>query len=418
MQPFAPIRNPSRPSERTTRPRPAGKAVSALFLGSCLLAAALSGCDKKADKGTVLAQVGNASLTLEELRESFPAEYEQLIRREQYLDFIKRWIDDEVLYQQALKGRLDDDPQVKRKLDKLLRKLLIEEFLARENASETFEPDETTMNQYYEMNKEEFRRKAPEVKIAHIRVQAPKLAADLRWKIQTDVNFLSHAATHSLDPVPESFASLAYKRQTELPACLAGDVAATRIGANTPPVACPDGVYIVRVIDRQEAGSLIPFPEAKEEISATLLMERKDKLLEGRVAKYKEGLAISYNLDQIPGLTEAPGPGPQEAPAPAAGRAAEPAPATPVPAKAGQEKIPGPGTSVFPRGTPAEPEAVADQAASRGAGFEAKYPASAPAAPVSPPPVTAPAEGTVGPRTQPAEAAAPPAPQEEKANVQ
>lgn len=178
------------------------------------------------------------------------------------------------------------------------------------------------MNQYYEMHKEDFRRKVPEIKYTHIRVATAKQAADLRWKVQTDNNFLAQAATHSLDPVPEAIASLPYKKETELPPCLAAEVAEARIGANTAPIACADGVYLVRILDRQEAGSLIPFPEAKEEISATLLMERKDKLLEGRVAQYKEGLAIAYNLDQIPGLTEAPG---ASSPQPAAAASGQPA---------------------------------------------------------------------------------------------
>ena len=277
---------------------------SCLGLALVILALGFSACKKEGAKGTVLAQVGNATLTLEELRESFPSEYEQLIRREQYLDFIKRWIDDEVLYQQALKGRLDDDPQVKRKLDKLLRKLLIEEFLARENSADAFEPDDMAMNQYYEMHREEFRRKAPEIKYASICVASMKVAADLKYKVLTDNNFLAQATTHSQDPVPESFASLTFKKQSELPTCLANEVLATRIGSNTPPIACPDGVYLVRVMERQETGSLIPFAEAKEEIAATLAMDRKDKLLDGRIATYKEGIAISYNLDQIPGLTE------------------------------------------------------------------------------------------------------------------
>lgn len=288
-----------------------------VLLAACFLGA----CKDKNAKGTVLAQVGNSTLSLEELRESFPAEYEQLIRREQYLDFIKRWIDDEVLYQQALKAHLDDDPLVKRKLDKLMRKLLIEEFLAREGASEGFEADETTMNQYYEMHKERFRRKVPEVKYTHIRVQTLKQANELRNRVGSDNAFLAQAATHSLDPVPEALDALPFKKERELPACFAAEVAAARIGAVTAPASCPDGVYLVRVLDRQETGSTIPFAEAKEEIATTLAMQRKDKLLEARIAEYKAGTAISYNLDQIPGLAEnSPAPaaaGPSDSAAPA-----------------------------------------------------------------------------------------------------
>jgi parvulin-like peptidyl-prolyl isomerase len=301
-------------------------------LTGLILAAALIGCKKEPEKAVVLAQVGNATLTLDELRESFPAEFEQLIRREQYLDFIKRWIDDEVIYQQAQKAKLETDPVVGRKLEKLRRKLLIEEFLSRENSAEDFEPDELAMNQYYEMHKEDFRRKVPEVKFVHIRVQTNKQAAELRSKVSRG-DFLAVATANSLDAVPESYSSITFKKQTEFPPCLAQDIAGAGIGAVTLPVACPDGFYLVKVLERQDAGSLIPFSEAKEEISGIMAMERKDKLLEGRIAKYKEGVPVSYNLDQIPGLAEngkaAEAAGPEAAPAePVA--AQPPAAATPA----------------------------------------------------------------------------------------
>ena len=68
---------------------------------------ALMACQNKSTPApVVLAQVDQAKLTLDEIRESFPAEYEKILPREQYLDFIQRWINDEVVYQQALKIKL------------------------------------------------------------------------------------------------------------------------------------------------------------------------------------------------------------------------------------------------------------------------------------------------------------------------
>lgn len=263
----------------------------------------LSACKKQETQSPVLAQVGDAVLTLDDLRESFPAEFEQLIRREQYLDFIKRWVDDEAAYQQARKANLEADPVVARRLEKVKRRMLIEEFLARENAGDVFEPDEMAMNQYYEMHKEDFRRKVPEYKYAYIRAQTNKQAADLRFKAQR-TDFLAVAAASSLDPAPESYASIAFKKVSEMPPCLASEIDKVGIGGVALPVACSDGFYVVKVLEKQDAGSLIPFSEAKEEISGILIMERKDKLLENRIAKYKEGLAISYNLENVPGLAE------------------------------------------------------------------------------------------------------------------
>ena len=276
---------------------------SIVIVGFGLALFTLTGCKKSAVKTEVLAQVGSTNLTLAELRESFPAEYEQLIRRDQYLDFVKRWINDEVIYQQAKKAHLAQDSAVARKLAKVTRKLLIEEFLARENAPDVFEPDEMSMNQYYEMHKEEFRRKTPETKLIHIRVQTPKQALDLRSKVLHG-DFLEIAVSNSLDPAPESYASIGFKKQTDLPSCLSQDISSAGVGTVSLPIACPDGMYLVKILEKQEVGSLIPFAEAKEEISGILSMDRKDKLLDGKIAKFKQGLAITFNIDQIPGLTE------------------------------------------------------------------------------------------------------------------
>jgi parvulin-like peptidyl-prolyl isomerase len=265
----------------------------------------LLGCQKTQEKEAILAQVGTATLTLAELRESFPAEFEQIIHREQYLDFIKRWIDDEVIYQQAQKANLAKDSLMARKLAKITRKLMIEEFLSRDGDPEISEPDEMAMSQYYEMHKEEFRRKVPEVKFVHIRVETLKQAADLRGKIMRG-DFLAIAASNSMDPNPESYNAVGFKKQSEFPSCLSQDISKTSINAVSQPITCPDGIYLLKVLDRQEAGSLIPFAETKEEISSILAMARKDKLLESRIAKYKDGLSISYNLDQIPGQSDIP----------------------------------------------------------------------------------------------------------------
>lgn len=330
--------------------------IPSAFASLALAVVLLGGCKKEPERATVLAQVGDATLTLEDLRESFPPEFEQLVRREQYLDFIKRWMDDEVVYQQALKAKLETDSSVVRRLEKLKRKLLIEEFLARENAAEVFEPDEMAMNQYYEMHKEDFRRKVPEVKYVQIRVQTGKQASDLRSKAVRG-DFLTVAEANSLDPVPESYASIVFKKQTEFPACLSQDIASASIGNVTLPIACPDGFYLIKVLERQDAGSLIPFAEAREEISGLLVMERKDKLLDGRIAKYKEGIPVSYNLDQIPGLTEsAKGPEPtaaasQATAAPQPSAAPEPMP----PAKARHSRS---RRSPIPSATPSDGSAA------------------------------------------------------------
>jgi parvulin-like peptidyl-prolyl isomerase len=264
-----------------------------------LAAGGLSACQDKTPPPVVLAQVDQVKLTLSELRESFPAEYEKVLPREQYLDVIQRWIDDEVVYQQALKTKLDEDPAVRRKLERLRRRMIIEEFLAREIAAGSgMEPDEVSMERYYENHKSEFLRKTPEYRYQQIRVATLKEALAVRSKLNAG-NFAATAAKVSLDSNLD-LSALPFRKPTEIPTCL-HDVLDATVGWLSPPVSCPDGVYLIRLQDKIAAGTALPFSEVREAISGQLVMQHKGKLRETKIRQYKEGVAVSLNVDQIPG---------------------------------------------------------------------------------------------------------------------
>ena len=259
----------------------------------------LTACQDKAPPPVVLAQVDQVKLTLSELRESFPAEYEKVLPREQYLDVIQRWIDDETVYQQALKQKLDEDPQVRRKLERLRRRMIIEEFLAREIASGSgMEPDEGSMQRYYENHKSEFLRKVPEYRYLQIRVATLKEALAVRSRLNGG-NFAAVAAKYSLDSNLD-LSALPFRKPTEVPTCLQ-ELLDARPGWLSNPVSCPDGVYLVKLQDRIAAGTALPFSEVREAISGQLVMQHKGRMREAKIRQYKEGVAISLNVDQIPG---------------------------------------------------------------------------------------------------------------------
>jgi hypothetical protein len=264
-----------------------------------VLALSLTGCRDKTPPPVVLAQVDQVKLTLGELRESFPAEYEKVLPREQYLDVIQRWIDDETVYQQALRRKLDEDPQVRRKLERLRRRMIIEEFLAREIAAGSgMEPDEGSMQRYYENHKSEFLRKVPEYRYQQIRVATLKEALAIRSKLNGG-NFAAMAAKHSLDSNLD-LSALPFRKPAEIPTCLSAVLDAPP-GWLSAPLSCPDGVYLVKLQDRIAAGTSLPFSEVREAISGQLVMQHKGRMRETKIRQYKEGVAISLNVDQIPG---------------------------------------------------------------------------------------------------------------------
>lgn len=284
-------------SPNFTRFRAFARRATAGALG--LMALGLTACQQKDTDAIVLAEVNEAVFTLDELRETYPAEYEKVLPREQYLNVIQRWIDDEAVYQQALSRKLDQEPQMKRKLERLQRRMIIEEFLARETGvGGEIEPDEGSLMRYYENNKSDFLRKTPEYRYMHIRLATLKDALAVRNKVR-GANFAALAEQHSLDTAPE-FLDPPFRKTSEVPTCL-HDVLDARPGWLSNPVSCPDGVYLVRLLERIEAGTPMPFPEVRASISARLSMQHKEKMRQSKIRQYKEGVTINLNIDQIPG---------------------------------------------------------------------------------------------------------------------
>lgn len=261
------------------------------------VALGFSGCKKKDSNEVILAEVDGSKLTLDELRETYPAEYEKILPREQYLDVIQRWIDDEAVYRQALKRKLDEDPKVKRKLERLRRRMLIEEFLTRETGGDESEPDDDALTRFYDANKSDFLRKAPEFRFLHIRVNTLKEALALRSKVRGD-NFAALAEHNSLDTADAG--TPPFRKSSEIPACL-HDILNAKPDWISPPISCPDGVYLVKLLDRAETGTPLPFEEVRASIATLLTMQRKERLRESKIRQYKEGASIRMNVDLIPG---------------------------------------------------------------------------------------------------------------------
>jgi hypothetical protein len=121
-----------------------------------------------------------------------------------------------------------------------------------------------------------------------------------------------------------------------------------------------------------------------------MAMERKDKLLEGRIAKYKEGIPVSYNLDQIPGLAETKTP--EAAPAGPAAQPAASAPAAPNAAPAASN--PAAASASVAKAAPAASPAAPSDIRTRPAAQPAAQGLSSKSSPVQ----TVPGQAAVDPR--------------------
>ncbi len=130
------------------------------------------GCREKPPPPDVVARVGQVYLTREELARALQLLPVQMDSTEASQQVIEQWVTNQLLYQEALRRGLRNDPQVQRLLQENERSVLIsallEQLYQEEEAGKEGQLDPTEVQAYYERYKEQLRLREPYVRVRYL----------------------------------------------------------------------------------------------------------------------------------------------------------------------------------------------------------------------------------------------------------
>lgn len=252
------------------------------------------------DESPVVARVGRARLTLDDLHQSIPPEYSDRISRGQMLEYVKQWVDTELLYQEAVRQKVHKEPIIRERLEKMKKDLLGAEMISRSSfGSRDFQIPDDRIRAYYEEHKDSFRRESDVVRYIEIVVGDLKTAWQVRNKMTHD-NFLDLAVRFSEAPVQDP-RTVPYVAVQDLPPEIANVVAGLRIKGTTAPIKLADGYHILRLLDKQDAGTYSQLGEVRGDIVNTLATEAQKRGLEQLLSDLRLKTDYELNLTLIPG---------------------------------------------------------------------------------------------------------------------
>jgi hypothetical protein len=263
------------------------------------LAVMLVSCNRS-DTSPVIAQVGSAVLTRDNLLRAIPSEYRDRISRDQYANYVRRWIDDEVVYQEALRRRLDKEKIMRERLAKMKRDLLCGELISRSSAvQEDATLSDAAIQDYYSGHKADFIRETPVVKYLQLVVDNEQLALALCSKAAAGADFYALASKYSPAPLPDS-AHILYVSIKALPQEIAQALWGARIAGTPGPVKSPLGFHVLRLIDKQDKGTQCSLDEVRSEIGDRLSASLQKQELDRMLAEYRMKSRISFFPERIP----------------------------------------------------------------------------------------------------------------------
>lgn len=254
-------------------------------------------CSRKPDS-PVIARVGKAVLTVADFNNSIPPEYSDQLTLEQNINYVKQWIDTELLFQEALRKKIDREPQIRNRLDKMKKDLLAAEMMSRNSSLEKASPiDEKAIHAYYELNKDKFIREQDVAKYLEIVVADSRTA----WYISknaTNENFLTLAAEYSQQPYPETM-NVPYIALNDVQPEIRQAISATAVDATSSPVKSDLGYHIIRVIDKLDKGGICKEEEIWEDIVNQLTAKYQKENVEQLISDLRLKTNVEFNSNLI-----------------------------------------------------------------------------------------------------------------------
>ena len=272
-----------------------GLALVCVFLLASKLV--LLGCETGPD-GEVIAKVGNSTLTVEELERRVPIHLNGLVTATDRQRMVEAWVEQQLLYQEALTMKLDEDLTVNRRLDQAIQSILTSELLER-SFSIVSAVSEEDLRFYYAENSDRFVRDFPELHARQILIKSRADASRVKKRLAGGAMFDQVAREESKDASRDQGGDVGYFTEDQVdPAFWAGCEKA-KIGKLTQ-IYTPLGYHLVEVLDRRETGSVIELLDVRDEIRQQILSERRASLRRKMIEDIRNRIPASIYYDKLP----------------------------------------------------------------------------------------------------------------------
>ncbi|MDP2961032.1 MAG: peptidylprolyl isomerase [candidate division Zixibacteria bacterium] len=194
-------------------------------------------------KGKALVEVNGQKLTEEAINAEISLAFEDSIPQKAKLDYLNRWIENELLYQEAKKRGLDKSPEVKIRIEQAVKDALVLSLL-KDQSIKQIQVSEEEAKKFYEQNRDFFKRDQDEIRASHILFSTQAQAENAYARIKKGEDFKLLAQELSLDSqTRNSGGDIGYFNLSSMPPVIATWPLNSRSG-KSPPLLKPKWVFI------------------------------------------------------------------------------------------------------------------------------------------------------------------------------
>jgi hypothetical protein len=259
-----------------------------------VIALALAGCSQE-EPGTVVARVGDSALTLEEAAAAVdtaaPGGGGRLAQ------YVASWVNAELLYQEALRQGIGDDPAFGVRLAALRRQLANQELLDRVVYGDTAAAPDSVLRAYFDAHPDEFTLSENHLKLRLATFRSREAAR--RFAAAVTAGAAWDGLIDSMTADPKSAAEIVsatdeawYTRSTLFPQELWKVAGPLDPGDASFPLKTGEGFTVVQYLALAAAGKAGDFDIVREEVADRVLIEGRRSKLEALLGTLRERYGV------------------------------------------------------------------------------------------------------------------------------
>lgn len=263
----------------------------------------LFGCKQSQQETDIIAQVGERTLTVRELSDEIPHQLQSSLKESEIKEYVLRWINKEVLYQEALSRKLDQRVDFKRELENLQRELLINKLLEVAVDSEPVTISNEEIRALYDQSGDEFTLNDDVVHCYHILCRSREEANDIRSRLTQGASFEEIILGMNQDSLTFKNWDLGYFTRDQIIPEISKVVFNLPVGSVSNPIKSDYGYHILKVLDKRNKGQKKNLSEVEDEIRLKLMELRRQESYERFLLETKNKYSIQSNFQLLDSLT-------------------------------------------------------------------------------------------------------------------
>jgi hypothetical protein len=258
------------------------------------------GCSRRDSSQQPLARIDDRVLTLEDVKARLDSS--RGVTAAQVGEYARRWVNDEILYREALRRGLDNTDQARTQLEEVRRQLAINALLQEEIYSDKLQQSTAEeVSQYYNAHGKEFTLSGDVALVSYVLFHDREAANAFRTTILKGAPWKQAISQVLADPQQSSqiitrIDSVYYNQSTLLPAELWRVAAVSAKPEASFPIRTNEGTYILIVWKLGHQGQIADLAYVEREIRSRLTIDRRRRTLTTLVETLRSKHAVELML--------------------------------------------------------------------------------------------------------------------------